>query len=126
MSLLQLRGLHFERRLPEPVSKTELLVADVLAAGGRLTLTDEARGGVNWRQRSYAARRRGKVREGKYLSVSWTKEGFEISSQGSAQGRFQRAIQRRHLRGRDGYTRDEVREPGERPRADAPHGETES
>jgi hypothetical protein len=62
------------------VSKTEQLVADVLAAGGRLALPDEtARGGVNWRQRAYAAQRSGKVPEGKHLSVSRTKERFEIS-----------------------------------------------
>jgi len=55
------------------------LVADVIAAGGRLTLPDEtARGGVNWRQRAYAAQRHGKVPQGKHLSVSWTNEGFEI------------------------------------------------
>jgi hypothetical protein len=60
--------------------KTEQLVAAVLAAGGRLTLPDEtARGGVNWRQRAYAAQRHGKVPEGKHLSVSWTSEGFEIA-----------------------------------------------
>ena len=64
---------------PKPLSKTEQLVADVLAAGGRLTLPDEtARGGVNWRQRAYAAQRHGKVPAGKRLSVSWTNAGFEI------------------------------------------------
>jgi hypothetical protein len=62
-----------------PLSKTEQLVADVLAAGGRLTLPDEtADGGVNWRQRAYAAQRHGKVPDGKRLSVSWTNAGFEI------------------------------------------------
>ena len=51
----------------------------MLAAGGRLTLPDEtARGGVNWRQRAYAAQRHGKVPAGKRLSVSWTNAGFEI------------------------------------------------
>jgi hypothetical protein len=61
------------------LSKTEQLVADVIAAGGRLTMPDEtARGGVNWRQRAYAAQRNGKVPSGKHLSVSWTNEGFEI------------------------------------------------
>lgn len=73
-----------ERRLdlapaPKPLAKTEQLVADVLAAGGRLTLPDEtAHGGVNWRQRAYAAQRHGKVPEGKRLSVAWTNAGFEI------------------------------------------------
>jgi hypothetical protein len=61
------------------LSRTEQLVADVIAAGGRLTLPDEtARGGVNWRQRAYAAQRHGKVPAGKHLSVSWTNTGFEI------------------------------------------------
>jgi hypothetical protein len=64
---------------PKSLSKTEQLVADVLAAGGRLTLPDEtANGGVNWRQRAYAAQRHGKVPAGKRLSVSWTNAGFEI------------------------------------------------
>jgi hypothetical protein len=64
---------------PKPLSKTEQLVADVLAAGGRLTLPDEtAPGGVNWRQRAYAAQRHGKVPAGKRLTVSWTNAGFEI------------------------------------------------
>lgn len=62
-----------------PLSKTEQLVADVIAAGGRLTLPDEtADGGVNWRQRAYAAQRHGKVPTGKRLSVAWTNAGFEI------------------------------------------------
>jgi hypothetical protein len=62
-----------------PPLRTEQLVADLLAAGGRLTLPDEtARGGVNWRQRAYAAQRHGRVPEGKHLSVSWTSKGFEI------------------------------------------------
>jgi hypothetical protein len=60
--------------------KTEQLVADVLSAGGRLLLKDETtRGGVNWRQRAYAANRRGKVPEGKHLSVVWSVAGFEIT-----------------------------------------------
>jgi hypothetical protein len=64
---------------PKSLPKTEQLVADVLAAGGRLTLPDEtAHGGVNWRQRAYAAQRHGKVPAGKRLSVSWTNAGFEI------------------------------------------------
>jgi hypothetical protein len=63
----------------QPLSKTEQLVADVLAAGGRLTLPDEtAHGGVNWRQRAYAAQRHGKVPAGKRLSVAWTNAGFEL------------------------------------------------
>lgn len=62
-----------------PLSKTERLVADVLAAGGRLTLPDEmAHGGVNWCQRAYAAQRHGKVPAGKRLSAAWTNAGFEI------------------------------------------------
>ena len=65
--------------LARPLLKTEQLVADVLAAGGRLTLPDEtARGGVNWRQRAYAAQRHRKVPAGKHLSVRWTNAGFEI------------------------------------------------
>jgi hypothetical protein len=64
---------------PRPLSKTEQLVAEVIAAGGRLTLPDAtAHGGVNWRQRAYAAQRYGKVPAGKRLSVSWTNAGFEI------------------------------------------------
>jgi hypothetical protein len=67
-----------QRPVPVP-TKTEQLVADVIAAGGRLTLPDETgSGGVNWRQRAYAAQRHGKVPEGKHLFVSWTKNGFEI------------------------------------------------
>ena len=47
---------------PKSLSKTEQLVVDVIAAGGRLTLPDDAaHGGVNWRQRAYAAQRHGKV-----------------------------------------------------------------
>lgn len=64
---------------PKPLSKIEQLVVDVIAAGGRLTLPDEtANGGVNWRQRVYAAQRHGKVPEGKRLSVAWTNAGFAI------------------------------------------------
>src|SRR5258708_4460794 len=63
----------------KPLSKTEQLVADLIAAGGRLTLPDETgQGGINWRQRAYAAQRHGKVPDGKRLSVAWTKAGFEI------------------------------------------------
>jgi hypothetical protein len=66
--------------LAQPLSKSERLVADVIAAGGRLSLPDEtARGGVNWRQRAYAAQRHGKVPEGMRLSVSRSKAGFEIA-----------------------------------------------
>jgi hypothetical protein len=51
----------------------------VIAAGGRLTLPDETEcGGVNWRQRAYAAQRHGKGPAGKRLSVALTKVGFEI------------------------------------------------
>jgi hypothetical protein len=51
----------------------------VLAIGGLLTLPDEtAHGGVNWRQRSRADQRKGKVPAGKHVSVSWTTEGFGI------------------------------------------------
>jgi hypothetical protein len=61
------------------LSKTEQLVADVIAGGGRLSLPDEtARGGVNWRQRAYAAQRSGKVPQGRHLSVSRTNDAFEI------------------------------------------------
>ena len=63
----------------ERVLKTEQLVADVIAAGGKLLLPDETRkGGVNWRQRAYAAQRHGKVPDGKRLSVVWSSKGFEI------------------------------------------------
>ena len=61
------------------VLKTEQLVADVIAAEGRLLLPDDTRkGGVNWRQRAYAAQRHGKVPDGKRLSVTWSSKGFEI------------------------------------------------
>jgi hypothetical protein len=60
--------------------KTEQLVSDVIAAGGRLTLPDEtAQGGVNWRQRAYAAQRQGKVPDGKHLSVLRSNGEFEIA-----------------------------------------------
>lgn len=69
------------------LSKTEQLVADVIAAGGTLTLPDDtARGGVNWRQRAYAAQRHGKVPDGKHLSVSWTSAGFVIELLDGATG----------------------------------------
>jgi hypothetical protein len=62
-----------------PPTKTEQLVADVIAADGRLVLPDEtATGGVNWRQRAYAAQRHGKVPDGKHLVVSRGREGFVI------------------------------------------------
>lgn len=55
----------------KPPTKTEQLVANVIAADGRLVLPDEtARGGINWRQRAYAAQRHGKVPDGKRLVVS--------------------------------------------------------
>jgi hypothetical protein len=67
------------RPVDRPTTKTEQLVADVIAAGGRLVLPDEtAEGGVNWRQRAYAAQRHGKVPEGKRLVVSRGREGFVI------------------------------------------------
>jgi hypothetical protein len=67
--------------------KTEQLVADVIAGGGTLTLPDETtRGGVNYRQRAYAAQRHGKVPEGKHLTVAWTREGFVISLEEGATG----------------------------------------
>jgi hypothetical protein len=63
---------------PQPL-KTEQLVADVLAAGGKLLLPDKTmNGGVNWRQRAYAAQRHGKVPDGKRLSVVWSSKVFEI------------------------------------------------
>lgn len=59
--------------------KTEELVAEVLAAGGRLSLPDKtSQGGVNWRQRAYAAQRHGKVPAGHHLSVRRTGDEFEI------------------------------------------------
>src|SRR4029079_1559013 len=52
---------------------------DVIAAGGRLVLPDEtASGGIDWRQRAYAAQRHGSVPSGKHLSVSRTNNTFEI------------------------------------------------
>ncbi|HVW46838.1 MAG TPA: hypothetical protein VHA76_07290, partial [Solirubrobacterales bacterium] len=75
------RGPHpsSTRVLDRPSSKTEQLVADVIAASGRLALPDEtAKGGVNWRQRAYAAQRHGKVPDGKRLVVSRGREGFVI------------------------------------------------
>jgi len=70
-----------------PLSKTKRLVADVIAAGGRLVLSDETGGaGVNWRQRAYAAQRHGKVPVGKHLSVSRTSKGFEIVLHDGATG----------------------------------------
>lgn len=71
----------------QSLSKTEQLVADVVAAGGVLTLPDEtAAGGVNWRQRAYAAQRAGKLPAGKHLTVSSAKEGFVISLEDGATG----------------------------------------
>jgi hypothetical protein len=68
----------------DQVLKTEQLVADVIAAGGRLLLPDETtKGGVNWRQRAYAAQRHGKVPDGKRLSVVWSSKGFEIELVGT-------------------------------------------
>lgn len=66
-------------RSGEKRSKTQQLVGDVVAAGGKLVLPDDtARGGVDWRQRAYAAQRHGKVPAGKHLTVSLTTAGFEI------------------------------------------------
>jgi hypothetical protein len=51
----------------------------VIAAGGHLVLPNEtAKGGVDWRQRAYAAQRHGKVPDGKHLAVSRGREGFVI------------------------------------------------
>ena len=67
------------RQIERQPTKTEKLVADVTAAGGRLVLPDEtAKGGVNWRQRAYAAQRHGKVPDGKHLVVSRGRDGFVI------------------------------------------------
>lgn len=66
-------------RTAQRLSKTEQLVADLIAAGGTLRLPDHAgHGGVNWRQRAYAAQRHGKVPAGKHLSVSRSADAFEI------------------------------------------------
>src|SRR3954453_16206157 len=79
------------------LSKTEQLVADVIAAGGRLTLPDEtARGGVNWRQRAYAAQRHGKVPPGKRLAVMWNGERFVIELKDGATGN-QRVVDELHV-----------------------------
>jgi hypothetical protein len=52
----------------------------VIAAGGTLLLPDDtAHGGINWRQRAYAAQRAGKVPAGKHLFVSLSEAGFEIA-----------------------------------------------
>jgi hypothetical protein len=65
---------------PADSLKTDQLVSEVIAAGGTLRVADDtARGGVNWRQRAYAAQRHGRVPAGKRLSVSRTDGGFEIS-----------------------------------------------
>jgi hypothetical protein len=67
------------RVLDRPPTKTERLVVDAIATGGRLVLPDEtAKGGVNWRQRAYAAQRHGKVPDGKRLVVSRGRDGFVI------------------------------------------------
>jgi hypothetical protein len=69
------------------LAKTEQLVADVIAAGGKLTLPDETmRGGVNWRQRAYAAQRHGKVPAGKHLTVSSGGDRFVIELKDGATG----------------------------------------
>jgi hypothetical protein len=70
---------------PAALSRTEQLVADVVAAGGVLTLPDEsASGGVNSHQRAYAAQRHGKVPEGKHLTVARNSEEFVISLEDGA------------------------------------------
>jgi hypothetical protein len=59
----------------------------VLAAGGVLALPDDAAdGGVDWRQRAYAAQRHGKVPDGKRLSVSRCRDGFVISLEDGTTG----------------------------------------
>ena len=69
------------------LSKTERLVADVVAAGGALELSDEtARGGVDYRQRAYAAQRHGKVPEGKHLTVVRANGSFTVSLVDGATG----------------------------------------
>jgi len=51
--------------------KTDQLVAELVPAGRTLTLPDETgAGGVNWRQRAYAAQRHSKVPAGKRLRVA--------------------------------------------------------
>lgn len=71
------RGQNFGRR--DATLRTEQLVTDVVAAGGSLQLPDEThRGGINWRQRAYAAQRCGKVPAGKHLRVSRSSNGFLI------------------------------------------------
>src|SRR5215211_3409958 len=60
--------------------KTEQLVAAVIDAGGVLRLSDEtAHGGVDYRQRAYAAQRHGKVPAGKHLTVERRDGTFTIS-----------------------------------------------
>lgn len=61
------------------LSKTEQLVADVVAAGGTLRVPDETQGAVNFRRRAYAAQRHGKVPDGKHLAVSRVGNEFEIA-----------------------------------------------
>jgi hypothetical protein len=59
--------------------KTEDLVAAVVEAGGTLTLPDQTNeGGVDWRQRAYAAQRHARVPVGKHLRVSRSAGMFEI------------------------------------------------
>ena len=72
---------------PSSLSRTERLVADVVAAGGVLELPDEtARDGVDYRQRAYAAQRHGKVPEAKHLRVVLANGIFTISLVGGATG----------------------------------------
>jgi hypothetical protein len=78
---------HRDRSSPV-LGKTERLVADVIAAGGRLTRPDErgGPGGVDWRQRAYAAQRFGRVPDGKHLSVAYRDGQVEITLRDGATG----------------------------------------
>jgi hypothetical protein len=72
-------GRSHKEPVARPPLKTEQLVADVIAAGGEITLPDEtAKGGADWRQRAYAAQRHGKVPHGKHLSVTRGDGTFRI------------------------------------------------
>jgi hypothetical protein len=71
----------------QPLWKTDRLVAEVIDAGGCLTLQDEtSKGGVDWRQRAYAAQRHGKVPEGARLTVRRKDGTFVISLEDGATG----------------------------------------
>jgi hypothetical protein len=61
------------------LNKTEQLVADLIAADGRLVVRDLAgRELVNLRQRAYSAQRRGRIPAGKHVRVRHTPEGLVI------------------------------------------------